>query len=306
MDIGSCRELIVVKRFLLILLSFFFLVGWGDVSLDTSSEKEFKSSVGALIKDMSVEGKDTLRKSFATIVSNGEIKRLGADVRLPEVYALGQQQEAWGDILFMKRLKELDGFTVDQINDRAAVIVKEQHEYEHLRELERLRKKLKQYSTELEELQKCNAAREQAKAVIPKLKIEKTYVLNERMDVIGRPMGKIDSADVKVSIQNNSEKEIQSIKLKFQLKSGDRQVQDDEVFKLATPIKAGQSDSIEYNVGTHFSSLKFLPNQVEVSVVPIKVETAESARYVNKRFYKTESEYLGLIRGVEEMIGALE
>ncbi|WP_031484918.1 hypothetical protein [Maridesulfovibrio frigidus] len=295
-----------MKKYLAVLLSLFFLVGWGDVSLDTSSEKEFKSSAGALIKDMSVADKDALRKSFATIVSNGEIKRLGSDVRLPEVYALGQQQEAWGDILFMKRLKELDGFTVEQINDRAAVIVKEQHDYERLRELERLRKKLKQYSTELEELKKCNAAREQAKAVIPKLKIEKTYVLNELMSVTGKPMGKIESADVKVSIHNNSGKDIQSIKLKFQLKSGDRQAQDDEVFKLTTPIKAGQSDSLEYNVGTHFSSLKLLPNQVEVLVVPIKVETVESARYVNKHFYKTESEYLGVIRGVEGRIGALE
>ncbi|WP_320005689.1 DUF6694 family lipoprotein [Maridesulfovibrio sp.] len=108
------------------------LVGWGSVVLDTSSESTFEASVTALTKDMSAEDKDQLRKSFALILSNGEIKRLGSDIRLSEVYALAQQQETYGDPFFLKRLKKLDGLTVSQINDRADAILKEKQELERV------------------------------------------------------------------------------------------------------------------------------------------------------------------------------
>ena len=101
------------------------LLGWGSVILDTSSESAFEASITALSKDMGAEDKNQLRRSFALIASNGEIKRLGSTVHLSDVYALGQQQKSYGDPFFMKRLKKLDGLTASQINDRAANILKE-------------------------------------------------------------------------------------------------------------------------------------------------------------------------------------
>lgn len=295
-----------MRRNFIILMFLFFLVGWGSAVLDTSSEPAFEASITALTKDMGAEDKAKLRKSFAFIASNGELKRLGADIRLSEVYALGQQQEFYGDPFFMKRLKKLDGLTASQINDRAATLLKEKQELDRVQKLQKLRKQLKKYTAELKELQICNVAREHAKAAIVKLELKNSFTLNELNDAIGRPTGKIGTADIKALVQNNSDQEIEGMKVKFILKSGKKQFQHSAKFSFSPALKPGQTDTIQRSVSTGSYQLKLQPDQVTVSVIPVEVMTKAYASCAKKLFYKNESEYADLISDVEGRIGDLE
>ena len=203
----------------------------------------------------------------------------------------------------VKVSKRSDGFTATQINNRAAAVLKEKQGLERGQELERLRKKLKKYTAELKERQTCNAAREHAKAAITKLEVKNSFTLNELNDAIGRPTGKIGTADIKVSIQNNSGQEIQGMKVKFILKSGKKKFQHSAKISFSPALKPGQAGSIQQSISTGSYQLTLQPDQVTVSAIPVEIMTKAYARCAKKFFYKNESEYAELIRDVEGRIG---
>ncbi|SDK78511.1 hypothetical protein SAMN05660337_1228 [Maridesulfovibrio ferrireducens] len=296
----------MMKNIVFLLIVAFILTGCGNTTLDTSSEAKFKASVETLVKEISDSEKETLRNSFAVIISGGEITSLTSDVRVSDLYALGEQRIKWGNPLFSSRLKGIDGYTAKDINEHAAVVLKEYEERERKAEISRLQKRLTEYKSELAELQKCNAAREQAKEILPLLVVKSEYYLNELMDTLGRPMGRIESADVTAVVQNDSSYDVSFIQFRFAIKSGERQVYLDKKISFAPSIKSGESKTVEQKMGIEYDCLKFNPKQVKVTVTPIKSETTESALFASKHFYKTESEYLGLIRDVEGRIGALD
>ncbi len=159
---------------------------------------------------------------------------MGLEGRIADLYVLVKEWEAYGSPLILELLKSIDGITAKGINERAKGILNDYKEFERQSDLKYNQELLQKYKAELAELQTCNAALQQAKEVITKI-----YTLKELRSVYGKPMGKIDSAIVRASLQNNSDKDIQSIRFKFTLRSGKNRWRKKRLSNLRLQLKLG-------------------------------------------------------------------
>ncbi|WP_031485824.1 DUF6694 family lipoprotein [Maridesulfovibrio frigidus] len=291
------------KRILaaILTLSLFILVGWSKAVVDTSSEQTFQTSISTIIKDISPEDKEKLRQSFAVIATGGAKTSIDSEMRIQDIYVL----EDWFGPIFIRRLSSINGYTPNQINAHADSVLKSYKQNKRHKKIARLEKRLKESSLQLSKLRAQKEAQDKAITALSQLEVSSTHQMTEQLSVTGKKMGLINKAKVHVTIKNNSDKEIHSLKVGIDFNSNDKKISTDEIIAFSPALQPKKTTTVDLDVDLYYEYLK-LSNNIQVSTTATKLQTSESYKLSGTRFSNSEGEYVNYIQKIKDQITDLK